>query len=280
MIRGPRIPALPLGVVNAKPVSFVWMRFRTVISSLEPARKGHHDSIAFLYAESTHSRALASIGNRMTATAGKLKEQTDAIPRRTRPLEKRGWILNAAASLFAERGYAKTTVGEIAAAAMVAKGLVYVHFPSKQAMLETLMKREIKAWNHAAVESALRKGGSVTEMLATASRTSIEYARDRPFLCAILAEDPRLPIRQAELEEREEPRRVVSYRASIEPLLEHGIKTGELRPDIDVSQVARVLWLIQDGLIRAIFVRRDSMANADALINESVEFVTAGLRNS
>jgi len=76
-----------------------------------------------------------------------------------------------------------------------------------------------------------------------------------------------------------EPRRLVAYRALTEPLLQHGVESGELRPDLDVAQMARVLWIIQDGLLRATFVTRDSVPDPDAMIEAAIDFVEAGLRN-
>ena len=52
----------------------------------------------------------------------------------------RGAILQAAGELFSRQGFAATTVDEIAAAAGVAKGAVYHHFPAKEAMFEAVFE--------------------------------------------------------------------------------------------------------------------------------------------
>ena len=56
-------------------------------------------------------------------------------------------ILAAAEELFATQGFAKTTVDEIAAAASVSKGLVYDHYPSKEALLGEVWERLVAAWD-------------------------------------------------------------------------------------------------------------------------------------
>lgn len=48
-------------------------------------------------------------------------------------------LLEAAAHLFAERGFAHTSLDDVAAAARVTKGAIYHHFPSKTGMLEALV---------------------------------------------------------------------------------------------------------------------------------------------
>jgi len=59
-------------------------------------------------------------------------------PRRREPERKRERLLEAARSLFAERGYAATTTAQLAREAGVAEGTVFHHFPSKRALLEAV----------------------------------------------------------------------------------------------------------------------------------------------
>jgi AcrR family transcriptional regulator len=47
-------------------------------------------------------------------------------------------ILKAAKRLFGDRGFAATTIDDVAAAARVAKGAVYHHFETKEALFETV----------------------------------------------------------------------------------------------------------------------------------------------
>jgi AcrR family transcriptional regulator len=50
----------------------------------------------------------------------------------------RAAIIKAAKRIFGERGFTKTTMDEIAAGARVAKGAVYHHFPTKEAVFEAV----------------------------------------------------------------------------------------------------------------------------------------------
>ncbi len=58
--------------------------------------------------------------------------------------EAREAILEAALSVFGDRGFTATTA-EIAAAAGVSKGLVFNYFPTKDALLEALIERTLGA---------------------------------------------------------------------------------------------------------------------------------------
>src|SRR3569623_411756 len=53
-------------------------------------------------------------------------------------------VLDAALELFVEKGFAHTRVEDIAARAGLSKGAVYLYFPSKEAILEGLVKRVIR----------------------------------------------------------------------------------------------------------------------------------------
>lgn len=58
---------------------------------------------------------------------------------RRRADERRGELLEAALVLFARKGFAETTVADVAGLAGVTAGTVYRYFPSKDAMLEALI---------------------------------------------------------------------------------------------------------------------------------------------
>ncbi|MGB5557009.1 MAG: TetR/AcrR family transcriptional regulator [Paracoccaceae bacterium] len=52
-------------------------------------------------------------------------------------------VLDAAIQLFAQKGFAATTVEQIAKHAGLSKGAVYLYFPSKKALLEGLVHRAV-----------------------------------------------------------------------------------------------------------------------------------------
>jgi AcrR family transcriptional regulator len=61
---------------------------------------------------------------------------------RTKPAElRREELLDAAQQLFIDKGVGATSIDDIANAAEVAKGTVYLYFPSKEALLHALQER-------------------------------------------------------------------------------------------------------------------------------------------
>lgn len=54
--------------------------------------------------------------------------------------DRRGQLLNIAAAMFATRGYAETTVRDIADEAGILSGSLYHHFSSKEAVLDEILR--------------------------------------------------------------------------------------------------------------------------------------------
>jgi AcrR family transcriptional regulator len=80
------------------------------------------------------SDALRADRDRDTASRG-----AGAGTRRLSAVERRSQLFDVALALFAERGYAATTMDDIAEAAGVTKPLVYQHFESKRALYLEIM---------------------------------------------------------------------------------------------------------------------------------------------
>ncbi len=66
---------------------------------------------------------------------GRFTMPTPKTPRRIRPADRKRQLLDHAAALFAERGYAQVSVADIARAAGVTAPSVYRHFADKQSLL-------------------------------------------------------------------------------------------------------------------------------------------------
>jgi TetR/AcrR family fatty acid metabolism transcriptional regulator len=58
--------------------------------------------------------------------------------------EREALILQAAEEVFLEKGYHETSIDEIAARVGIAKGTVYLHFPSKEDLLFAIVERDTR----------------------------------------------------------------------------------------------------------------------------------------
>src|SRR5437879_8150001 len=58
--------------------------------------------------------------------------------------EREALILQVAEEVLVEKGYYETSIDEIASRVGIAKGTVYLHFPSKEELVFALVMREVK----------------------------------------------------------------------------------------------------------------------------------------
>ncbi|MFT3996282.1 MAG: helix-turn-helix domain-containing protein, partial [Asticcacaulis sp.] len=62
---------------------------------------------------------------------------------RLSPDVRRDALLEAAYALFSANGYADTRMEDIAKAAGASKGTIYLYFPTKEALFEALLRRDV-----------------------------------------------------------------------------------------------------------------------------------------
>jgi len=119
-------------------------------------------------------------------------------PRTKPPGVRREEIMDAAQRLFRERGVGSTTIDHIAAGADVAKGTVYLHFASKQALLAALGERFAEK-HLACIRAALaaRSEQDWTGKLAAWAEASAAFYLDSIALHDMLFHEARAPTREA-----------------------------------------------------------------------------------
>ncbi|MFF1277564.1 TetR/AcrR family transcriptional regulator [Streptomyces marokkonensis] len=112
-------------------------------------------------------------------------------PRQARAELTRGRILDAAAHVFAEHGYAAGTTNRIAEAARISIGSLYQYFPNKDAILAELLVRHIDDGARASAEQSERAlaAGSLEAAVRLVVREAIETHRADPQLLRIMIEE-------------------------------------------------------------------------------------------
>ena len=96
-------------------------------------------------------------------------------------LVRRQQILNAATTIFAENGFERTRMDDIAAAAEVSKGTLYLYFESKEAIFLALLTAVMEG-QFVALEKLLEGGGSAAARLALLSdQMSMAFEEYQPL---------------------------------------------------------------------------------------------------
>jgi AcrR family transcriptional regulator len=113
-----------------------------------------------------------------------------ASPDRQRnPLRTRAAILDAAATLFAERGYAATSLADVGARAGVSRGAPGYCFGSKAELYRAILERaieEVRAAVRSGRERALASGRSSDDILAGAIGEYFDYLHSHPIFVRLI----------------------------------------------------------------------------------------------
>lgn len=160
-------------------------------------------------------------------TFSKETEQPGRVGR-PRSEKRKAAILAAAGDLMMEGGLKAATMEAIAARAGVGKATVYKWWPSRGAVaLEGFMLRAADSWT-------LPEGASAAESLRVIAVAAVRLFTRTPAgpLMRALAVDAQSDpeIAQAIREQWLSPRRAVTSE-----ILREGMRTGELRPDLDIA---------------------------------------------
>jgi TetR/AcrR family transcriptional regulator, cholesterol catabolism regulator len=170
---------------------------------------------------------------------------TRADGRTRRREETRQKLYEAAVDLIAERGYAATTVDDIAVRAGVAKGTVYYNFSSKTELFEELLRHGIGLLTSQFREATA--GLAPREAVAALIRTQLEYIqRYRAFAQLLLSEMWRTN-REWQQTLRLLREEVVGVIAEV---VRAGVRSGDFPTDLDVQVAASALFGV--GLVVAV----------------------------
>jgi AcrR family transcriptional regulator len=110
-------------------------------------------------------------------------------PRQVRAELTRERILNAAAHVFAEHGYAAGTTNRIAEHARISIGSLYQYFPNKDAILAELLVRHIDRGTWTQADQLDLSPGTLEATVRALVRDAIDNHRDDPQLLRIMIEE-------------------------------------------------------------------------------------------
>ena len=164
----------------------------------------------------------------MAETTKKFRRRAEA-----RPDE----VLDAALAVFVEKGFAAAKVEEIARQAGVSKGLVYLYFPSKEALLEGIVRRALAPIADEAVNRLAHFDGDPRDAITMLLTTICLQLSDPARLAipkVVISEVVRFPA-IASMYRREV---IDKVRPALATLLARGVAAGHLRP-IDPEMAIR-----------------------------------------
>ena len=158
--------------------------------------------------------------------------------------EKRDRILRAAVKIFSRKGFFNAKVSEIARAAEVADGTIYLYFRNKDDLLISLFEEKMGEVV-ADVRRRIADGGNSLEKL----KIFIENHMDLLEREAGLVEVLQVELRQSTKFLKDyTPVKFFEYLEIISDILEEGRREGVLRPDLNISIARRAIFGALDEL--------------------------------
>lgn len=149
-------------------------------------------------------------------------------------------ILQAASDCFAQRGYRRCTVAQIAREAGVSKGLVFHLFGSKQALFDDLVTDCLNRWSTLSEYRASAASKGCLEELHRLFMASFDFIAENPVLTIFARSDEALlQAHKADL-----ARRNLLWQRRIQRTLQAGVRTGEIR-QLDTQRMAKVFHELQ-----------------------------------
>jgi TetR/AcrR family transcriptional regulator len=189
-------------------------------------------------------------------------------------------IVESAEREFLEHGFHGTTVEEIARAADVAVGSIYVHFESKEGLYLALLERALEI-EERYMREAFKPTLSLSQQLFAAGEAYLRFYLDHPAYFRILAfphidarREETLPAAAQRLAQRAEAQVL-----RVAGIIELGVKTGAARP-VDPYRAAKFMWGAWNGVI-ALNLRPDRLRLDDreleAVLEEGRRMLAEGI---
>jgi TetR/AcrR family transcriptional regulator, fatty acid metabolism regulator protein len=189
---------------------------------------------------------------------------------RKRVGNKREKIIAAAAKFFGEKGYHNTTTAEVAEAAGVAAGTIYIYFSSKEDLLVAVFEEFLE-------KHMLRLREGVDKEVGPEARLrrlivlGLALMEENPDSARIFLSQLRQSTTMIKMVAKRSSR---AYRGIIESILDEGIRAGLFRP-MDTHAVAAMVFGAFQNLVLD-WVADDCSYRLTGLAEEATTYILRG----
>jgi AcrR family transcriptional regulator len=188
-------------------------------------------------------------------------------------LRRENEIIDAAARVFAERGYHGTSTQAIADVVGMRQASLYYYFPSKEAALAAICEHGVKDFI-SNLQAIIAGSASAADKLRAAIANHLAPLRRHPdadYVCVFIRHRRELP---------NGPRQAIAalahtYQELIGRLFTEGIATRQFRADLDPKLATLALLGLCNSVITSRGVPRSS--TIDAMIEEYARIVIGGV---
>lgn len=171
---------------------------------------------------------------------------------------RREEILDAAQKVFFEKGLQASTMDEIAEAAELSKGTLYLYYKSKEDLYLAVMIRGMETL-YEMFERTIATGKSTVELLSELGRTYYEFFRQHPnyFRMFHFFQNPLFHKQVSEEMMGHCTRENQKIWKLVIEVIDKGISEGVLRSDLASGEMAVILWLSSNAILFRIDTQSD-----------------------
>lgn len=191
---------------------------------------------------------------------------------------RREEILAAALRLFADNGYAATSMRDLAAAVALTEGALYKHFAGKQELFEATIDRVIGLRDQMLVQSIEMDMRNIRAVLTFLGRAVLQFITEGEgqYVFRIFVQEPHLAMSPDGPSVRD---RFLQGLNLLTSLFEAARVQGVLRPDVNAQYAARQFGgtLISTAVIQKIVGLDATLPlDRDAFVDQLVEVFMSG----
>lgn len=190
--------------------------------------------------------------------------------------DKRERILNAALLVFAEHGFYNAKVSQVARAAGVADGTIYLYFQNKDDLLISLFEDRMEWLIRRLDEGLANAGGDVPTRLRRLIQEHLRLAAENPALAEFIT----VELRQSSkfVKEYGNPK-FQEYLKILRDLIEEGQKEGTIRAHLDARMVVRAIFgALDEMLLTLTLASRRHAVDTERAGNDLADLFLAGIQ--
>ncbi|MEM9006189.1 MAG: TetR/AcrR family transcriptional regulator [Cyanobacteria bacterium P01_F01_bin.86] len=187
--------------------------------------------------------------------------------------ETKARIIEQAASLFNQRGYAGVSMSDIMAATGLKKGGIYNHFENKDELAIAAFDFAVQRARQIHVQTLREQRGAIARLKGMAASfvnafEEISAMGGCPLLNTAIKSDDAHPV----LRERTQ-QAMDTWRNLIRRIVQKGIQAGDIRPEVNPDTVATILIATLEGalMLAKLYGDRTPMEQAKEHLDNYIE---------
>jgi AcrR family transcriptional regulator len=197
--------------------------------------------------------------------------------------QRRKEIITAAEKVFFAKGYGNSTMDDIAEAAELSKGTLYLYFNSKDDLHMAVARRAINQLRSHTSE-AIEGGGTALEKLMKIGWACIEFSRTHPdqmksIMSLEEVEPGGISLSTSDVQDMIYNESTVG---TVIQVVEQGVEEKLIRSDLPIALIAHTLWMSVLSVIRFVSLKQGLFEmlglSPDNVYKSHFELVINGIR--